>query len=84
MQYATLVFFLSFFLAIVYNCICIDVFVDLLLMLIKSSNAKSQVGIVLLPALCVKSKLKNLLSLVFDQWKSQNGGEVVIPSWDAL
>ena len=28
------------FLAIVYNCICIDVLVDLLLMLIKSSNVK--------------------------------------------
>ena len=27
--------FLSFFLAIVYNCICIDVFVDLLLMLVN-------------------------------------------------
>ena len=28
------------FLAIVYNCICIDVFVDVLLMLIKYSNVK--------------------------------------------
>ena len=36
-------FFLLFFLAIVYNCICIDVFVDLLLMSIKSSNIKKKI-----------------------------------------
>ena len=35
LQYATLVLFFSIFLAIVSNCICIDVFVDLLLMLIN-------------------------------------------------